>query len=186
MIRPASGRGRTRHQFGFGNALRGKGIRNFHQTCGQCRHGDQIHLRHRDHGHGHLQQSCDLHMLARLRRDALHGRDDQHRALRAARTRHHGADEILVTGRVNQVERPTRHLAMGKPQRDRQATGFFLGQPVRLNPREPAHQRRLAMIHMADHNHAGRCHVAAIAPSAATISGSSSSITVRMSSHSLP
>jgi len=79
--------------------------------------------------------------------DAIVGSHDEQREVDAAGTRQHGVYQALVAGYVDESE----HLAVGEwrvgvTELDRDTPQLLFAQPVGVDARERAHQRRLAMV----------------------------------------
>ena len=86
-------------------------------------------------------------MLTRLRHDAVIGRDDQQRKIEPAGTRHHGVDEALVPGYVNEAEYfAVRKRHVGVTELDRDAAFLLLFEAVGVHTGQGAHERRLAVV----------------------------------------
>src|SRR5881392_3512604 len=71
---------------------------------------DAIDLGERHGAARYAEELQDRNMLARLRHHPIVGRHDQQREVDAARPRHHGMQQTLVTGYVDESE----HLAVGE------------------------------------------------------------------------
>ena len=117
---------------------------------GCCRGGTQIRLGQRDDAALNAEQIDDGKVLARLRHDAVVGRDHQQHEIDAGRPGQHVVDEFLVAGHVDEAEhRAVRRRQIGKAEIDGNAARFFFLQAVGIDAGERAHQRGLAVIDVA-------------------------------------
>jgi len=86
-------------------------------------------------------------VLARLRHDAVVGRDDQDHDVDPRRARDHVLHEPLVTGHVDDPDRaPVRQLEAREAEVDRHPALDFLLEAVGIDACERLHERRLAVI----------------------------------------
>src|SRR6266576_2663107 len=113
-------------------------------------------------------------MLARLRHHAFVGGDDEKGEVDAGRAGEHRPHESLVTGDVDDADRPNAvDLKWGETQLDRYATALLLREPIGVDPGEGAHQCRLAVIAVPG---GSENHVATSAARGDALSGSCSHI----------
>ena len=109
--------------------------------------GKQVRLRHRDHPGLDSEQPEHVEMLGRLRHRPLVGGDTEHRHVDSTRCRDHRAQEALVTGDVHDAGGPDpRQLEVCIPGLERDAAALFLRQAIRVDARERADQRSLAVV----------------------------------------
>jgi hypothetical protein len=92
-------------------------------------------------------------MLHCLRLDTFVGRDNKHDCGNAASSREHVADEEAVTGNINKADAERGSVRRGKFERsktqvNRNAAAFLFGKAIRINAREGANQRRLAVVNV--------------------------------------
>ncbi len=110
----------------------------------------QIALVERHHPMPQPQQVHDGQMLARLRHDAVVGGNHQDHEVDAGGAGQHVVHQALVARHIDEADglavgpRP-----VGEAQIDGDAARLLLLEPVGVDPGEPAHQRRLAVIDMA-------------------------------------
>ena len=115
-------------------------------------HLDQLGVDHVDLGQSDqaavdADQLQDRKVLARLRHHAVVGRDDEDHEVDAGGSGDHVADEALVPGYVDQPhEPPVGELERGEAQVDRHAALALFLEPIRVDARERAHERRLAVV----------------------------------------
>ncbi len=116
----------------------------------------KVRLGERNHAARHAQEVDDREMLARLRLDALVGRDDEEDEVDAGRAGEHVLDEPFVAGNVDDGdpaaggERQVREAEI-----DRDPALLLFLQPVGIDSGESADERGLAVVDVprgADHD----------------------------------
>ena len=110
---------------------------------------DQVDLGQRHEAVPDAEQLHDLHMLDRLRHDAVVGGDDQDRQVDARYAGDHVADELLVAGHIDdpRAEVPAEE-ARGEAEFDGEAALHLLLQAAGHAPGEHLDQARLAVVHV--------------------------------------
>ena len=89
----------------------------------------------------------DLHVLARLRHDALVGRDHHGDDVDAGRARDHVLDELLVPRHVDDADvLAVREVEVREAEVDRHPALLLLVQAVGVDAGERLDQRRLAVV----------------------------------------
>ena len=92
----------------------------------------------------------DLGVLHRLLADSLGGGNDHQEGVDAGGAGHHGADEALVAGDVDQRHRPPRgQRDRREAQLDREPARLLLGQAIGVGPGQRGNQSRLAVVDVA-------------------------------------
>ena len=97
----------------------------------------------------HAEQTTDVKMLARLRHHAFIRGDDQRDQIDPMRARQHVLHKALVSGHIDKANAHVTQIEIGKTNVDRNTSSLFFRQPIRINARQRAHQRRLAVIDMS-------------------------------------
>jgi hypothetical protein len=107
----------------------------------------QVHLRHRHDAPTDPEEIEDVDVLARLEHGPVVGRDHEQREVHGRRAGHHGADELLVPGHVEQaylgvVRQPKLRVAHveGHPPL------LLFREPVGADARQLLDERRLAVV----------------------------------------
>ncbi len=99
-------------------------------------------------------------MLAGLRHHPVIGGHHQNHEVDAGSAGQHGVDQALMTGHVDEADRPALGpRPMGKAQLDGDAARLLFLEPIGIDPGQRPHQRRLAMVDMARgaDDHAAAC-----------------------------
>ena len=102
----------------------------------------QIRLGQRHHAAIDAQQLQDLHVLARLRHDAIVQRHHQQRRIDAAGAGEHRVHEALMARHIDEAER----IGIGVAEIDGDAAPLLLGQAIGIDAGQRLHQRGLAVI----------------------------------------
>ncbi len=133
----------------------------------------EIDLGQRDDAALDAEQIDDGEVLARLRHDAVVGRDHQQHEIDAGGAGQHVVHEFLVPRHVDEAEHgAVRRRQIGKAEIDGNAARLFFLQPVGIDAGERANERGLAVIDMAggsDDHDAGSGNGAAARRSASAI-----------------
>ncbi len=143
---------------------------------------DEVDLGERDDAGLDAEQFEDPEVLLRLRLPSLGGGHDEHAGGDATDPGEHVAEELHVTGHVDEAELLTgRQRRVGEAEIDGEPAALLLREAVGVGAGQREHQRRLAVVDVAgrrDDGHVtGRC-----AFSAAMIVVSSAGSTDRRSS----
>ena len=85
-------------------------------------------------------------MLERLRPRTVIDGDDEQAGVDLSDADEHVADEPIVAGHVDEVERVPRRRDVGVPDVDRQAAPLLLGQAVGVDAGQRAQEGRLAVV----------------------------------------
>ena len=110
----------------------------------------EIRLGQRHDAAPDAEQVDDREMLARLRHDAVIGRDDQQHEIDAGRAGQHVVHELLVPRHVDEAEHAAvRRRQVGEAEIDRDAARLLLLQAVGIDAGQRAHERGLAVVDMA-------------------------------------
>src|SRR5689334_5545722 len=127
-------------------------------------------------------------MLVGLRARAIIGGDDEQRGIDLAGADQHVADELVVTGDVDEVDRLAAvDVEMRVAHVDRHATPSLLGEAIRVDAGQGMQQRRLAVIDVAGRaDDDGHPSLARAARTAAMTVASSDGSTVRRSRTTWP
>jgi hypothetical protein len=108
---------------------------------------DEIGLGQRHQPAPNAEQVEDREMLARLRHDAIIGRDHQQRVVDAGRARQHVVDELLVAGHIDEADdRLLIRLHIGEAEIDGDPACLLLLEAVGIDAGQCPHQRGLAVI----------------------------------------
>ena len=108
---------------------------------------DRVGLRDGDDALLDAEQPQDREVLVRLRPGALGRVDHEEEEVDAGRAGDHRAHEALVTGHVDEGERPpARQLERGVAEVDRDPARLLLGEPVGVLAGQRADERRLAVV----------------------------------------
>jgi hypothetical protein len=142
---------RHRHERGV---LERRGFERFPGQVGRKRPQvvvGEVGLGERDDAAGDAERGQDVEVLAGLRHRAFVGGDDHQGDVHAARPGEHVLHEPLVAGHVDDPGLD-RRVAGQREVREAQIYGhaarLFLGEPISVDPRERADQRRLAVVHV--------------------------------------
>ncbi|HVN43829.1 MAG TPA: hypothetical protein VMT66_01160 [Steroidobacteraceae bacterium] len=108
---------------------------------------DAVDLGERDGAAGDAEQAENRQMLARLRHDAVVGRDHEQREVDATGTGEHGMHQPLMARHIDETE----HVAVGErrvgvAELDRYPPCLLFRQTVRVDASERVHERGLAVI----------------------------------------
>ena len=112
---------------------------------------NQIRLRDGDQAMLHAQQLQDLEMLARLRRQAFVGGDDEHRRIEVRGACHHRPHQALVAGDVDEDDLAVLILISShedKAEFDGDPPALLLGQRVGVNAGQGLDESGLAVVDM--------------------------------------
>ncbi len=133
---------------------------------------DQVRLGEGDHAVAHPHHLEDPQVLLGLRLPALAGGDDEQAGIDGSDAGQHVRQEPHMTRHVDEADRGTaRQHRVGEAEVDRQPTPSLLLEPVRVDPGQRQHQRRLAVIdvtcggddpHRASADSAGDEHVVVV------------------------
>ena len=111
---------------------------------------DKTGLGERNHAVAMPEHFEDAEMLFGLRFPALGRRDHKEAGVDGANPREHVLDEPDVTGNVDEADPAARRQSRPREAEiDGQAAGFLLGQPIRIDVRQGAYERRFAVIDMS-------------------------------------
>jgi len=111
---------------------------------------DRVDLRQRDQTALQSEQRHDRQVLARLRHDAVVGRDHQDDDVDARRAGDHVLDELLVPRHVDDADRASvRQLEARETDVDRHPPLLLLAQAVGVDSRQRLDERRLAVVDVA-------------------------------------
>ena len=97
----------------------------------------------------HAEQTTDVKVLARLRHHAFIRGDDQGDQIDPMRAGQHVLHKALVPGHIDKANLYVTQIEIGKTNVDRNTSSLFFRQPIRINARQRAHQRSLAVIDMS-------------------------------------
>ena len=123
-------------------------------------------IRFGEHGDAalHAEQTKNVEVLAGLGLDGFVGRNHQQDEIDASDACQHVAHEALVAGDVDKAEVQrfagrAQQVHVGEAQIDGDAAALFFLEPVRVNPGEGLHQRRLAVVDVAGRANDDRFHL---------------------------
>ena len=150
LARPVAGHGRELDDRGAGE--RRAGEQGLHVALRQVQplalH--QVALREHHDPARHAQQLDDREVLAGLRHHAFVGGDHEQHEVDAARPGEHVLHEPLVAGHIDDADSdPGRGHERGEAEIDRDPALLLFGQPIGIDPGEPAHERGLAVVDVA-------------------------------------
>ena len=106
----------------------------------------EVALGQDDEGGAGAEEPTHVDMLSGLGHHPFVGGHHEHHHLDAARAGRHGSDKALMPRDIHDPKATTRHVEMREAQVDGDAPGLLLGQPIRVDAGQTAHQRRLAVV----------------------------------------
>ncbi len=107
---------------------------------------DRVHFRQRHDPMLHAQQGQDIEVLAGLGHHAVVGGHDEDAAVDAAGAGHHGLDEILVAGDIDDADFQVGDHARREAQFDGHAAFLLDLEPVRVAAGQELDERGLAVV----------------------------------------
>ena len=139
-------RGRRGDDVGRAEERAGDQVAHLQRPQFERRRIDGVALRQRDHAAPDAEQVQDFEVFARLRHDAVVGRDGEQREVEAGRPGDHVADEPLVPRHVHDAERLVAERQPGEADVDGDAAGALLREAVAIDAGERLDERSLAVV----------------------------------------
>lgn len=94
----------------------------------------------------YAEEVADVEVFASLGHDAFIGGDHEHDEVDAGGAGDHGADELFVSGDVDDAEGEVLEEELGEAEFDGDAAAFFFGEAVRIDAGEGPHEAAFAVV----------------------------------------